>query len=452
MTRIGWALAGAIAVSPMIPLSASATVDQLFELDGFTLDNGLEVVVIENHTAPIVTHMVWYRVGAADEPPGQSGIAHFLEHMMFKGTTTDPDRDFSAEISRQGGNDNAFTSWDYTGYFQTVAVDRLPMVLALEADRMVNLSLDPEEVLTERDVIIEERRQRIDSNPGARLGEQMAAARYRNHPYGIPIIGWEHEMAGLSIDDLADFYETWYAPNNAVVVISGDVTAEEIRPLIEETYGAVEARPVPERMRPAEPPVDAVATVTLTDPTVTQPQWRRIYRAPSFASADGNEAYALQVMSQVLGGSTTSELYQALVLDQQLATSAGAFYSGDNRDYGQFFVYATPRPETDMAALETAIDDVIAAFLANDIDEDEVAAAQQRLTTAAVYARDGFFEPARIVGAAVANGESLEAIEAWPRRIAEVTADDAIAAARAILTPENGLTGYLLPEPATETN
>ncbi|MEM7443400.1 MAG: pitrilysin family protein [Pseudomonadota bacterium] len=433
-----------------VPTAASDDVQRLFDLDSFTLDNGLEVVVIENHTAPIVTHMIWYRVGAADEPPGQSGIAHFLEHMMFKGTTTDPDRDFSEEISRQGGNDNAFTSWDYTAYHQTVAVERLPIVMALEADRMRNLALDPAEVLTERDVIIEERRQRTDSSPSARLGEQMAAARYRNHPYGIPIIGWEHEMETLSIEQLADFYDTWYAPNNAIVVISGDITAEEARPLVEAAYGDIEARPVPERVRPSEPPVDAVTTISLSDPTVNQPQWRRIYRVPSYSSTDSNEPYALQVMAEVLGGTTTSPLYRSLVLEQQLATSAGAFYSGDNRDYGRLFLFASPAPETDLATLEQALDDLVAEFLSEGPDPDDVAAAKRRLTTAATYARDGFFEPARIVGAALSNGESLEAIEEWPLRIAAVTAEETLDVAIGYLRPENGLTGYLLPESVSE--
>jgi zinc protease len=451
MKRSYAAIALGLGFSLSLPSAAWATVDQLFELDGFTLDNGLTVVVIENHTAPIATHMVWYQVGAADEPPGQSGIAHFLEHLMFKGTTTDPDRDFSEEISRQGGNDNAFTSWDYTAYHQTIAVDRLPMVMALEADRMANIAFAPDEVVTERDVIIEERRQRIDSSPGARLGEQMAAARYRNHPYGVPIIGWEHEMAELSTEALVDFYETWYAPNNAIVVISGDVTVDEVRPMVEATYGTIEARPVPDRVRPSEPPVDGQTTVTLSDPTGTQSQWRRIYRAPSYSSADGDEAYALQVLAEVLGGGTTSDLYRTLVLDRQLATSAGSFYSADNRDYGMFFLYATPRPGGDLAELERAMDESVAAFLADGLDETDVAAAQQRLTTAAVYARDGFFEPARIVGAALANGETLEDIEAWPQRITAVTIADMEAAAANILVPENGLTGYLLPEADRET-
>lgn len=435
-----------------ISSSAWADVDQLFDLDSFTLDNGLTVVVIENHTAPIATHMIWYGVGAADEPPGLSGIAHFLEHLMFKGTTTAPDRDFSEEISRQGGNDNAFTSWDYTAYHQTIAVDRLPIVMALEADRMANIAFAPDEVLTERDVIIEERRQRIDSSPSARLGEQMAAARYRNHPYGVPIIGWEHEMAALSTDALTDFYDTWYAPNNAIVVISGDVTIDDVRPMVEAAYGDIEARPIPERTRPSEPPADALTTVTLVDPTVTQAQWRRIYRAPSYSSVEGSEAHALQVTAEILGGGTTSTLYRALVLDQQLATSAGAFYSADDRDYGMFFIYATPRPGIEMADLEQAIDDTVATFLTDGFDETEIAAAQQRLTTAAVYARDGFFEPARIVGAALSNGETLEDIEQWPQRIAAVTPEEMQAIATDILTPENGLTGYLLPESDPETD
>src|SRR5687767_14633984 len=205
----------------------------------FKLSNGMEVVVIPDHRAPVVTHMVWYKVGAADEPPGVSGIAHFLEHLMFKSTEKIGTGEFSKIISRLGGQDNAFTGNDITAYFQRVSKDRLKTVMEMEADRMVNLRLEEKEVLTERQVILEERRSRVENSPSAILDEQMNAALYMSHPYGIPVIGWEHEMAKLSPADAMAFYKRFYAPNNAILVVTGDVTADEVKALAEETYGKI---------------------------------------------------------------------------------------------------------------------------------------------------------------------------------------------------------------------
>jgi zinc protease len=209
----------------------------------FTLSNGMQVVVIPDHRAPVVTHMVWYRVGAADEPRGKSGIAHFLEHLMFKSTEKIASGEFSRIVSRMGGQDNAFTSQDATAYFQRIHKDRLGEVMAMEADRMVNLRLTEHEVLTERDVILEERRSRVENNPQAVLDEQMNAVLYYSHTYGIPVIGWEHEIARLTREDALSFYKHHYAPNNAILVVSGDVTPEEVRRLAEETYGKIPANP-----------------------------------------------------------------------------------------------------------------------------------------------------------------------------------------------------------------
>jgi zinc protease len=211
---------------------------KVFEPETFTLDNGLEVVVVANRRAPIVTHMLWYKVGAADEPPGKSGIAHFLEHLMFKGTDTLGPGEFSDIIARNGGQENAFTSYDYTGYFQTVAKDRLDIIMKYEADRMTNLTLSDEVVLPERDVVLEERRSRIDREPGAQLGEALRAVLFLHHPYGVPVIGWEEEIRGLTSADAIDFYRRWYAPNNAVLIVAGDVDAEEVRALAETHTGS----------------------------------------------------------------------------------------------------------------------------------------------------------------------------------------------------------------------
>ena len=425
----------------------------VYNPETFTLDNGMQVIVVTNRSAPVVSHMVWYRVGAADEPPGKSGIAHFLEHLMYMGTEAVPDGEFSRLVARNGGQENAFTSWDYTGYFQNVAVDRLALVMELEADRMVNLTLTDDKVLTERDVIMEERRQRIDDNPSARLNEQIAAALYQNHPYGTPIIGWPQEMAALTRDDAIDFYRTWYAPNNAALVVSGDIDAAELRPLAERFYGVIPARPVPERVRPQEPEFATERRVILRDPEVQQTSWRRFYRAPSYASADGDQAYALQVLSEILGGGSTGRLYRALVVDQQLAVGAGTGYSANDLDQTSFAAFIAPVPDADMATVEAAYEAEITRLLRDGATDDEVRDAKRSLVTQAVYARDSVTGPARSLGASTATGRTVDEVESWPDRIAAVTADDVMAAARAVLDRNHSVTGLLLPDrPSAELN
>ena len=448
----------AVAPAPLIQYIAAAVVAfaialaafnrpadaEVFNPESFTLSNGMQVVVVTNRTAPLVSHMVWYRVGAADEPPGLSGIAHYLEHLMFLGTETRAPREFSEIIRRNGGEENAFTSWDYTGYFQNVAVDRLPLMMELEADRMANLRVDPESALNERNVIIEERRERIDNRPSARLSEQMMATLYQNHPYGIPIIGWEHEMAALTLDDAMAFYETWYAPNNAILSISGDIDAETVRELAEATYGQIPARDVPERIRPQEPASSAERRVVMNESSVRQPSWRRFYLAPSYASAEGNQAYAIQILNEVLGAGVTSRLYQALVVDQELAVGAGSAYSANDLDESIFGVFVTPRPGADLTVIEAAVDAEIARLLSDGVTEDEIAPARERLIIQAAYARDSLTTPSRTLGRGLSLDMSIEGIEAWPDRIGAVTVEDVMAAARQVLRRDRSVTGLLL--------
>jgi zinc protease len=421
----------------------------VFNPETFTLDNGLQVVVVPNHRAPVVAHMVWYRVGAADEPLGKSGIAHFLEHLMFKGTKTVPPGAFSDTVARLGGNENAFTAQDYTAYFQAVAVEHLETVMRLEADRMANLVLTDEAVLPERDVILEERRSRIGNDPGAELGEMTRATLFLHHPYRIPIIGWENEIRRLTTEDAVDFYETWYAPNNAIVVISGDVTAEEVRPMAERTYGKLARRPVPDRARVEEPAQTAPRRVVLESPRVEQPSWSRLYLAPSYNRAEDGEAYALEVLAEILGGGPTSRLYRRLVVEDQVAAGAGAYYSGDALDLGTFGFYATPRPDGDVEAVEAAVEAEIEHLLKDGVSADEVESAKRRLQAGAIKARDSLFGPARAIGAALTTGGTIAEIEAWPERIGAVTAEQVHAAARAVLRPESSVTGVLLPEPTS---
>ncbi|MEQ9815769.1 MAG: pitrilysin family protein [Azospirillaceae bacterium] len=429
------------------PMSAQTGV---FNPELFTLDNGLTVAVVTNRLSPVVTHMIWYGVGATDEPPGYSGLAHVLEHMMFKGTIENPDLDFGAEVSRLGGNDNAQTHWDYTVYFQSIAVDRLAEVMAMEAERMTDLQLDEAEFLTERDVVVEERRQRIDNDPSARLTELMTTALYMNHPYGTPIIGWEHEIAALEPADLQAFYETWYAPNNAVVVISGDIDAATARPLVEAAYGEIPSAPVPERVVLEEPDIAGHFRVSVSDPGVHQVQWRRWYLAPSYVTDPADIAPALDVAVQAFGGDSSSRMYRDLVVDRQLATSAGAYYSSDGRDGGNVILYATPRPDVDPQMLEQAIEEVVAQTLETGLGGDDVARAREQLIIAATYARDSVYYPARVVGSTLITGGTVEQLEAWPERIAAVDAEAASAALREILAADRSVTGTLLPPSADD--
>jgi zinc protease len=417
-----------------------------FGAEGFALENGLQVVVIPNHRAPVVTQMVWYKVGGADEPRGKSGIAHFLEHLMFRGTRDVAPGEFSRLVAQNGGRGNAFTTEDYTAYHQTVAADRLPLVMKLEADRMANLQITDAVVLPERQVIIEERRSRIDNNPAALLNEQVNTAIYLNHPYRIPTIGWEHEMAALSTADAIAHYRTWYAPNNAVLVVAGDVTTAQVKSLAEQYYGPIPARPVPPRHRLSEPPHVATARLEFRSPRVAQANWTRSYLAPSYTGGETRHAYALEVLAQIVGVGATSRLNRALVLEQGIAQAAGAFYYPGRLDLTTFGFYAVPRGDHSVAEVEKAVEAETATLLAKGVTAAEVERAKSRMIAEAVYARDSISGPANIFGAALATGRTIADVEAWPQRIAAVTVEQVDAAARFVIRESAAVTGVLLPD------
>ncbi len=423
--------------------SASAA---LFHPKTHTLANGMLVVVIEDHRAPVVTHMVWYKVGSADEPPGKSGIAHFLEHLMFKGTPKVPSGQFSKTVARNGGRDNAFTSYDYTGYFQNVAQDKLDLVMGMEADRMTNLVLTPDDVVTERDVILEERRSRTDNNPGAQMREAMSAAQYLAHPYGIPVIGWKHEIEKLSRDDALAFYRLYYAPNNAVLVVAGDVEAEAVFALAEKHYGPLARVSTPPRRRPQEPPQRASRQVVFKDGRVSQADWRRSYLAPTRSAGASEHAIPLSLFADMLGGGTTSRLYRELVVKRKLATSAGAYYSATGLDLGRFMLHATPSPGVSLGEVEAAMDETVAAVLMDGLPAADLERSRTGLLAAAVYARDSMFTSPRIFGDALTSGLSVEQVEAWPDEVRAVTMEQVMTAGRAVLKTENSVTGLLLPK------
>jgi zinc protease len=443
----------AIAAFTGAALAGSAQAGIGPQITNFTLANGLEVVVIPDHRAPVVTHMVWYKVGSADETPGKSGLAHFLEHLMFKGTAKNPAGRFSQVVATIGGQENAFTSADYTGYFQRVPRDELKRMMEFEADRMTGLVLTDDVVRPELNVVLEEQNMRVGNNPAARLGEQMDAALYLNHAYGRPVIGWRHEIEQLDREDALDFYRRFYTPNNAVVVIAGDVTPEEVRALAEDTYGKVpRVTDIKPRLRPQEPVQEAPRTVTLGDPRVTQPSLSRYYLVPSSTTARAGENEALDVLAHILGHGANSRLYRALVVDKGVAVNAGASYDGTALDNTRLNIYATPKPETSLPQLEQAIDAVLAEVVANGVSADEVERSKNRLIADSIYANDNQRTLAQWYGASLATGATVEQVRSWPDRIRLVSTEAVREAARHWLDKRRSVTGYLVKDTRPEEN
>lgn len=438
----------AVALAALVPITAGAVAVQAETVTDFTLDNGLQVVVIEDHRAPVAVQMLWYRTGAADEAPGQSGIAHFFEHLMFKATDDLAAGEFSQIVAAQGGEDNAFTSWDYTAYFQRVAADRLDLMMQIEADRMRDLILTDDVVATERNVILEERNQRTDSDPGSLFSEQLRAAQYLNHPYAIPIIGWRHEIEGLDRAEAEAFYRTYYAPNNAVLVVAGDVTPDAVRAMAEKHYGPIAPTPgLAPRLRPQEPPQLAERRLTMQDGRVTEPFLLRSYLAPQRRSGDQKEAAALVYLAELLGGSgTTSLLARKLQFEDPKVVHAYAYYSGDALDSGVFGLGLMPLPGVTADAAEAAMDAVIADFMATGPEERAFARIKTQLRASEVYALDNAEGLARRYGEALTTGLTVQDVQDWPQVLQEVTPDDVMAVARKVLDRRQSVTGWLLPE------
>ncbi|MDK3016773.1 pitrilysin family protein [Pseudodonghicola sp. IC7] len=417
----------------------------------FELSNGMQVVVVEDHRAPVVQQMVWYKIGAADEKPGTSGIAHFLEHLMFKDTKNMKSGELSATVAANGGQDNAFTSYDYTAYFQRVAADRLGLMMKMEADRMVNLQLTEDDIATERNVILEERNMRIENNPRALFSEQMNAAQYLNHHYGIPVIGWKREMEQLDRADALAFYHTYYAPNNAILVVSGDVSPDEVKTLAEQYYGVLPANPdLPPRIRPQEPPQRAARRLTLKDARVAQPYLSRSYLAPERDPGAQKQAAALYLLAELLGGGQTSYLAEKLQFDSHTAVYTGAFYNGVALDDTTFDIVLVPGPGVTLKDAEAALDTTLSDFIAGGVDSDQLDRIKLQLRAAQIYERDNVSGIANRYGRALATGLSVEDVQAWPDLLQAITEDDILQAAKDLLRPETSVTGWLMRDDAAE--
>lgn len=431
------------------PLMAQAAENEAVTF--FTLDNGMDVVVVEDHRAPAVQQMVWYRAGSADEPKGSSGVAHFLEHLLFKATDKMESGEFSATVAANGGRDNAFTSYDYTAYFQRIAADRLELMMQMESDRMKNIRLTPENIRTERDVILEERNQRTDSNPGALFNEQMNAAQYLNHRYGTPVIGWRHEMETLDLDDALAFYELYYSPNNAILVVSGDVDPDNVRTLAEKYYGVIPANPdLPERLRTQEPPQTAERRLIFRDGRVAQPYVSRAYLAPERDPGAQEEAAALTILAEILGGGTTSVLAEKLQFDEQIATYTGAFYRGATLDDTAFDLVVVPAAGVTLQEAEDAMDAALASFMETGVDAAQLDRIKLQIRAEQIYARDNAEGVANRYGSALAIGLTVEDVQNWPDVLDAVTADDIMQAAEKLFDRRASVTGWLMKEEATQ--
>ncbi|EBA11276.1 M16 family metallopeptidase [Roseobacter sp. CCS2] len=436
MTRLFAALA----------IMMSAVAAQAEDVTTYTLDNGMEVVVIEDNRAPVVVHMLWYKVGSADEPEGVSGIAHFLEHLMFKGTNELASGEFSSVVAANGGSDNAFTSYDYTAYFQRVAADRLELMMQMESNRMNNLVLTPEEVESERGVILEERNQRTENSANALAREQFRAALFQNHRYGVPIIGWKHEMEQLDLQDAQDFYDLYYAPNNAILIVAGDVQPDEVLALAEQYYGVIPAEDqLPVRERPQEPPQRAERRITYVDARVSQPYLVRSYLAPERDPGAQTEAAALVYLAELLGGSPfTSALGQALQFDTQTAIYTNASYSASWLDDATFSFAVVPADGVTLSEAEEAMDEVISAFMEGEIDPARMESIRTQLRASEVYALDNVQGLAQRYGAALTQSLTVADVQAWPDILQSVTEEDIKAVAAKVFNRDQAVTGWVV--------
>ncbi|MDF1856674.1 pitrilysin family protein [Pseudooceanicola sp.] len=438
----------ALILAAALPLRAEGVRDLV---TSFTLSNGMDVIVVEDHRAPVVVHMVWYRAGSADETPGVSGVAHFLEHLLFKGTDTLAPGEFSKVVAENGGTDNAFTSFDYTAYHQRVAADRLELMMRMESDRMVNLRLDESDIATERDVIIEERNQRTENNAGALYREQANAAQFLNHRYGVPVIGWKHEMEQLSLADAMAYYQRFYTPNNAILVVAGDVTPNGVRTLAEQYYGALPPNTaLPERVRPQEPPQTGARRITFRDPRVAQPYVIRSYLAPERDAGDQTQAAALTMLAEILGGGQASVLSEKLQFGTKQALYASAYYSGMSLDDTTFGVYIVPAEGVSLEQAEAALDQAIAEFMQEGVDAEQLARIKMQIHASEIYARDDVASIANRYGAALAQGLTVKDVQDWPELLDAVTAEDILEAARMVFDPEKSVTGWLMTEEMTQ--
>lgn len=427
----------------LFPLSLHAG---LFDAKTFTLKNGLKVYVIENHRSPLVTQVVAYKIGGADDPLGKSGLAHYLEHMMFKGPEGSSSYTMMPFVSNVGGTSNAQTGSDTTMYMETVGKKHLEEIMKKEADRMKNLDVLPDQAIPELKVITEERKMRIDNDPMGQFYVDLAAAFYRHHPYKNPVIGWEQEILGYTPEDVKGEHMKWYAPNNALLVLSGDITLDEAQKLAEKYYGPIPAKNFPERKRVVEPPLTAQIRVESRNKNVDQPYVAFMYKAPNYRPHTERKVFALDVLQQMLGGSMTSYLYHRLVEDQKVASSVLVDYNDDSLDPGAFIIFAQVSPTATVQQLESALQVAIQQLIQKGVTSEQVEKTKKQLRAQMVYVRDSLMSGATNLADSLAVGIPLEVLETLPDRISLVTADDVNQVIKSVLDTPYYVIGHLVPD------
>ena len=412
-----------------------------------TLKNGLRVIVKEDHRAPTVVHMVWYHVGSIDEVDGASGVAHVLEHMMFKGTPTVGPGEFNKRVAAAGGRDNAFTNRDYTAYFQQVPKEKLPEMMELEADRMRHLNVDAKEFAQEIKVVMEERRMRTDDNPESKLFEQMNAVAFQAHPYRRPVIGWMNDLEVMTAADAKAWYDTWYVPNNAYVVISGDVDHKEAFALAEKYYGPLEGRALPPRRDQVEPRQEGIRRITVKAPAEL-PTLMMAYKAPILRDVDkDSEPYALEMLAAVLDGHDAARFNKKLVREDKVALSAGISYDSSARGPGMIYLSGTPAEGKTVADLETALRGEIARVQKEGVSEAELKRAKAQLIAGQVYKLDSMFGQAMEIGSIESTGLSYRKVERMLEKLQKVTAKEIQAVASKYFNDDALTVGVLDPQP-----
>ncbi|MBI5582643.1 MAG: insulinase family protein [Deltaproteobacteria bacterium] len=406
-----------------------------------TLDNGLKVIFLENHKAPVVTVQVWYVVGARDEPLGKSGLTHLVEHLMFRGTARYGPKMFSRVVQKNGGQDNAFTSRDYTVYYENLAADRVGIALELEADRMANLLVDEQKFLTELQVVQEERRLRIKDDPVASLYEEINAVAFKSHPYQRPVIGWMEDLEGLTHRDFQDFYKTYYQPGNAVLVVAGDFQRETLLPLLQKTFGRVPAGKVPPRIKMQDPPQEAEKRITIQRQEARLPYVAFAFHVPAFPHPD---AFALEVMSQILAGGKSSRLYRKMVYEEQQALEVDADFPFNSQDPHLFYLAAQAMPGKTPDEIERRLQQELEEWERRPPAAEEIDRAKNRIEAGFIFSQDSVFSQALILAKYQVLGKWQD-IDQFIPGIRAVTQKDLLRVYQTYFQPGNRTVGVLIP-------
>jgi zinc protease len=431
-------------VALLILWSQHAICAEVFER---TLENGLKVIVKEDHRAPVVVQQIWYKAGSMDERTGKTGVAHVLEHLMFKGTRKVPAGEFSRRIAAAGGRENAFTSNDYTAYFQQLHKSGLPLAMQLESDRMHGLNLTQAEFSKEIKVVMEERRMRTDDEPRALLQEKMMAVIFQEHPYQHPVIGWMSDLEDLAVDDAREWYKRWYAPNNATLVIAGDVKADEVFVLAQRYYGKIPKYVQPARRNYTEPAQAGIKRLVVKAPAEL-PQLVMSFHAPTIIHPQQDwKPYALEILAGVLDGNESARLNKHLVREQQVAGAAGAGYDPTSRGPGLFTLDATPTEGRTVNDVEAALRQEIALLVKEGVSDDELKRVKAQVLAGEVYKRDSVFYQAMQIGQMESIGLGHKAIPLMLERLQAVTAEQVRQVAQAYLEDDNLTVAVLDPQP-----